>query len=276
MRILVLGNGYLGNRIASYLGRQHDVVLSLARIYGSSYVPLYDRKYDLVINAIGRAGSPNVDWCETHKEETYDANVAVPIAIATACKAREIPVLHLSSGCVFYGEAPDKRGWTELDKPNPVSFYSQTKAAAEEGLAKFDNVTSLRIRMPIDHVVSERNTICKLPKYKQVIDVTNSVTVVDDLLEVISRLIEDLPGGLVHVTNPGAISHREILEMYKQYIDPGHTCSFIDEDALVVRGLAVKKRSVCVLQTRVLDKLGIKMRVVKVAVEDSVRKLSKI
>jgi len=37
LRILVLGN-----RIASYLGKQHEVVLSLARIYGSSYVPLYD------------------------------------------------------------------------------------------------------------------------------------------------------------------------------------------------------------------------------------------
>jgi len=272
VKILVLGNGYLGNRIASYLGKQHDVVLAMSRIYTTRDVPICIRRPDVVINAIGRTGSPNVDWCETHKEETYDANVTVPMAVATACKAREIPVLHLSSGCVFYGEAPDKRGWTELDKPNPISYYSQTKAAAEEGLKAFSNVTSLRIRMPIDHVVSERNTICKLPKYKQVIDVTNSVTVVDDLLEVIGQILDRLPGGLVHVTNPGAISHREILELYEQHVDPSHTCTFIDEDALVV----TKKRSTCVLQTKVLDKLGIKMRDARVAVEDSMRKLANV
>lgn len=274
MRILVLGNGYLGNRIASYLGKQHDVVMAMSRIYIARDVPIVIREPDVVINAIGRTGSPNVDWCETHKEETYDANVVVPVAIATACSKKQIPVLHLSSGCVFYGEAPDKRGWTETDKPNPVSFYSQTKAAAEEGLAKFDNVTSLRIRMPIDHVVSERNTLCKLSKYKQVIDVKNSVTVVDDLLEVISKLLalKKLPGGLIHVTNPGVISHREILKLYQQHIDSDHTCSFISEDDLAV----VKKRSTCVLQTKVLDKLGIKMRDVNVAVEDSVRKLAHV
>ena len=29
--------------------------------------------------------------------------------------------------------------------------------------------------------------------------------------------------GTINLTNPGLISHNEILEMYKQYVDPGFT-----------------------------------------------------
>jgi dTDP-4-dehydrorhamnose reductase len=36
-------------------------------------------KPDVVINAAGKTGKPNVDWCEDHKEETLRSNDTGPL-----------------------------------------------------------------------------------------------------------------------------------------------------------------------------------------------------
>jgi hypothetical protein len=123
--------------------------------------------------------------------------------------------------------------------------------------------------MPIDGTPGARNLITKLAGYREVIDVENSVTVVDDLVAVVRVLVDRRATGIFHATNPGTVRHRDLLRMYREIVDPSHRYTLIPEDELVARGLAVHARSNCILASPRLAELGIAMRPVELALRDA-------
>jgi dTDP-4-dehydrorhamnose reductase len=212
-----------------------------------------------VINAAGKTGRPNVDWCETHQTETMRSNVTGALNVAEACAEAKTYLLHLGSGCIFYGPSPSPGGWLEDDHANPTSFYSRSKYAADLMLSKLPNVGIARLRMPIGDRPDPRNLITKLAGYTQVVDVGNSVTVVSDLIRVIGQLVELRAEGVFHVVNPGVMRHRDLLRLYQEEVSPGRQWEFIEEEQLVARGLAAKTRSNCILASPRLKALGIEL-----------------
>lgn len=257
MKIVVFGNGFLGNRIAKTIpGAQ----LSHAKITDRISVQHALRGADAVVNAAGKTGRPNVDWCESNVAETLWSNVAGAVTLAEECVAAGVHLIHLGSGCVFYGRSPHQDGaWREGDFANSKSVYSRSKYAADLALSCFPGVAIVRLRMPVDGVPGPRNLITKLAGYKQVIDVENSITVVDDLVEVVRQLAERRATGIFHATNTGVVSHRQILGLYRELVDPTYEVEFIGEDELVSRGLAIAPRSNCVLASTRLEEIGIRM-----------------
>ena len=268
MTTVVFGAGFLGQRFARELP---DATLSHVDVTDRDAVAgaIREARADVVINAAGKTGRPNVDWCETHREDTWRSNVLGALVLAEACEVAGAFLLHVGSGCVFYGPSPRPGGWREDDPANPVSYYSRSKYAADLLLAPRSDVAVLRIRMPVDAAVHPRNLITKLAGYPQVIDVENSITVIDDLVGVIAALARRRVGGGFHATNPGTVRHRDLLALYRQRVDPTHRCALIEEDELVARGLATAPRSNCVLASARLGALGITMRPVEVALADA-------
>lgn len=276
-RVLIFGGGFLGKRLAAALSAD----LTTADICDRRQVNVALESWcpEIVVNAAGKTGRPNVDWCESNREETYRANVLGPLTLASACREMGAHLVHLGSGCIFYGsaprDAPDKwndPGWREDDHANPVAYYSKTKYAADLVLDGLSGVAVVRLRMPIDGVPHARNLITKLAGYARVIDVVNSVTVVDDFVKIVAGLIEKRAEGIFHAVNPGAVSHREILRLYREVVDPEHRCEFIDEAELVASGLAEKRRSNCVLADTKLAAMGLGMRPIDEALPDVMRK----
>jgi dTDP-4-dehydrorhamnose reductase len=275
MKILILGNGYIGNRCAK---AWPEAELCNKRINNvDDMLNILDEyKPDVVFNTIGVKGQPNVDWCETHQMETMWGNTVIPIMIAKACSEKDTYLLHIGSGCVFYGESPDPKGWTENDFANPQATYSKSKYAADLALSEFANVGIARIRMPLDNIPSPSNIIDKLVKYEKIIDVANSLTVIEDMIDACYKLMEKKATGIFHITNPDTIKHKEIIDMYKELVDDSITKEWINEDDLVKQGLATKKRSNNCLQSTNLTKLGIHMRPAKEAVRDTLEKYAKL
>jgi hypothetical protein len=126
--------------------------------------------------------------------------------------------------------------------------------------------------MPIDVIPSSGNLIDKLVSFSKIIDVQNSVTIIPDMVKVLKELLEKKAEGIFHVTNPGTIKHKEIIELYKKYVDPVHTNEWISNDDLVKQGLAKKGRSNNFLASENLKKVGIEMREVHEAMEDLMKK----
>lgn len=271
MKVLVFGRGFLGQRFARDLP---GAVLHAADIADEPSVraALEEHRPDAVINAAGKTGRPNVDWCETHQEQTYRSNVEGALVLARQCAHAGAYLLHLASGCIFYGPSPSPGGWREDDFANPKAFYSRTKYAADLVLSRLPNVGIARLRMPIDHEPGDRNLITKLARYPKVIDVENSVTFVDDLMSVAASLVERRAAGMFHVTNPGTMRHRDLIGLYKAVVDPRHACELIREEDLVTLGLADVGRSNCVLASENLAKLGISMRPVELALRDTMQR----
>lgn len=213
--------------------------------YSAVSAYLTEQKPDIVINAAGKTWSPNIDRCETHKEETMITNVNGAVNVACVSKLLGIYNVYIGSGCIYQWDNNGK-GFAETDTPNYVwSFYSWTKVKAQELLEPFD-VLQLRIRMPILSKPNPRNFIDKIAKYSHVINEGNSVTVVDDMLEAMKVLIEQKVTGIMNMVNPGVLYHHDMLALYKEIVDPNHSFTSISMEELTQK-FTCAGRSNCVL-----------------------------
>lgn len=264
MKVVLFGaRGYLG---AQFLHLYKDVVAPSVDIADRSAVAqvLDAEKPDVVINAAGKTGRPNVDWCEDHKEETLHANVTGPLVLLEECLKRGVYLVHLSSGCIYSGDNNGK-GYSEEDQPNFAgSYYSRTKAWSEALLGEFP-VLILRLRMPFDDSWNERSLIVKVSKFAKVNDVENSVTYLPDFLKAASILIDKRKTGIYNLVNPGVMSPYKIIELYKEIVDPSHSAERVPLQELST--LSKVGRSNCMLSTQKLESEGISL----LSVEEAVR-----
>ncbi|MEK6928693.1 MAG: sugar nucleotide-binding protein [Nanoarchaeota archaeon] len=259
---LILGNGYMGNRIFKNL---KDSIMSNRRIGNIDSVDNEIKKYkpEVVLNCIAKTGRPNIDWCENNKEKTYFSNVIVPHYIAKVCSFYGKKMVHISTG-YFYDGNKNGEGYSEKDEPNSINnYYNFTKFEAEKRLQNFDNVLQLRINMPSDKIPHERNLITRLLGYKKIVKSYNSITIVDDFIKILKYLIKKDSRGIFNVVNEGIISFDEILDMYSEISGISKKYELITQDEL---NSAVKaKRSACILSVKKLEGSGINVPNIKVS-----------
>jgi dTDP-4-dehydrorhamnose reductase len=243
---LVFGGktGWIGGMLIELLQQQGKTFhLAESRTYNRESVLAEIEKYKPthILNAAGVTGRPNVDWCEDNKLETIRTNVLGTLTIADLADLKGIHHLLYATGCIF--EYDDAHPWggpgfLEEDSPNfHGSFYSHTKALCEDFLKNYSNTCVLRVRMPISDDLSPRSFVTKIVKYDRVVDVPNSMTVLTDLLPVSLIMAERGLTGIYNFCNPGAISHNEVLALYKKYIDPEYTWRnfTIEEQDLILK-----------------------------------------
>ena len=137
-------------------------------------------------------------------------------------------------------------------------------------LQNYSNLLQLRVRMPLSDDLNPRNFITKISKYErvlfyfffvicdlfvfniqkillsnlfalffllmmiiiiiQVVNIPNSMTILHDLLPLSIKMSLKKLTGVYNFTNPGVVSHNQILDLYKKYIDPSFTYSNFTEE----------------------------------------------
>lgn len=109
--------------------------------------------------------------------------------------------------------------------------------------------------MPVSDDLHHRNFVTKIIRYDRVVDIPNSNTILHDLLPASIILAEHGETGVYNFTNPGAISHNEVLTLFKKIVRP-ELCweNFtLEEQAKVIKA----GRSNCTLDaTKLVSKLG--------------------
>jgi 3,5-epimerase/4-reductase len=266
MNVLIFGGkGYMGQE---FLRLYPGAVAPSVDIADSTAVAkaLEEHKPDIVINTAGKTGRPNIDWCEEHKEETVRSNITGPLVLLDECAKRDIYFVHLGSGCIYEGDNGGK-GFTEEDPANYMgSFYSRTKAYCDQILREFPMLI-LRLRMPFDGSVHERNLLSKISKYPRVLDTENSLTYMPDFFAAAMALIEKRKTGIYNIVNPGTMSPFRIMEMYKEIVNPTHEFEKLTMDQL--SEVATTGRSNCMLNGEKLASEGIEMRSAEEAVREA-------
>lgn len=229
--VLFYGNkGWIGQKIIAILKEQeHTVYEGKARIEEREKVnaEIESCKPDYIINSAGIIGKPNVEWCETHQQETIRSNVLGLTNLVDLAYLHNIHITNIATGCIYvYDEKHplgSSIGFTEDEKPNfSGSFYSKTKVLVEELILVYPNVLNLRVRLPVAQDFSQNSFIGKIINYKKLVNIPNSMSVLEDLLPLIPEMLERKLIGNYNFVNPGTISHHEVIELYKQYIDPNH------------------------------------------------------
>jgi dTDP-4-dehydrorhamnose reductase len=309
--IFLLGaSGYVGQAFAVELKRRgwEFAPVSRAKLDYTRFdvllAALRDTKPAFVINCAGYTGKPNVDACEDHKAGTLAGNTLLPQTIAHACAAAGVPWGHVSSGCIYTGAkvlkggktliepdmtTPEFRallkkdpgaicGFTEDDTPNfsfrspPCSFYSGTKALAEEAIGGVGEGYLWRLRIPFDEFDSARNYVSKVQRYAKVYDNVNSLSHRGDFAHACLDLLEGrAPFGTYNVTNPGFVSTRQVVEMIQRILKPARRFEFWASDEEFYRQAAKTPRSNCVLDVSKLLATDVRLRPVEEALEASLR-----
>ena len=181
---------------------------------------------------IGNKEYPTIDYLEEKGKifENVRDNLFSPIILADICKHKNIHFTYLGTGCIFtfdelHPYEQEANGFTECSIPNFFgSGYSTVKGFTDRLMELYkDTALTLRIRMPITGEINPRNFITKIINYKKICSIKNSMTVLPELLPFIVRLMENKTVGKLNFTNPGLISHNEILEMYKEIVDTKFT-----------------------------------------------------
>src|SRR5207249_3310717 len=99
------------------------------------------------------------------------------------------------------------------------------------------------------------------------ISIPNSMTVLPELLPLVIDMSKRQITGSINLTNPGAISHKEILDMYKEIVDPSFTYEIMDLEEF--KKYAVAGRSNNYLETTKLQKLYPNVTPIKEAIRQT-------
>ncbi len=309
--ILLLGaSGYIGQAFERELQRRGVPFRSLSRRqvdytqFETLRKFLSETRPSFLVNAAGYTGKPNVDACETARADTLQGNTLFPLTLAHACAVANVPWGHVSSGCIYAGAwvtengqrceekdlmRPELRGllgsnrnaitgFLEGDEPNfsfrrpPCSFYSGTKALAEEALAGASQAYVWRLRIPFDEIDNARNYLTKVQRYSKVYDNVNSLSHRGDFVRACLDLWERrAPFGTYNVTNPGFVTTRQVIERIEKTLRPDRKFEFWADDEEFYKVAAKTPRSNCVLDVSKLLATGVKLRSVEEALEDSLQ-----
>ena len=190
--------------------------------------------------------------------ENVRDNLFSPLVMGLLAKKYNFHLTYLGTGCIFKYDATHtnaETGFTRDDVPNFFgSAYSTVKGYTDELMHMLDKtldapVLNLRIRMPIVGVHHARNFITKITQYDRVCSMPNSMTVLEECLPAALQMAEAKIRGTVNLTNPGVISHNEILTMYREIVDPTFTWqNFSQQEQLQI--LSADRSNNCLDTTR--------------------------
>jgi dTDP-4-dehydrorhamnose reductase len=220
-RILITGaNGLLGQRAVDFYSLHKNFELlalsieSVPIIKTVEYVAcditdregikkiIFDFCPDFILNT---AAYTNVDKSESCRETAWKVNVKAVEYIAEAARAIDAHIIHLSSDYIFDG----KNGpYSENAVPNPLGYYGRTKLASENALRISGTIyTILRTNVLYGSTLHTKPDFVKWlvkalnnnEKINVVTDQFNNPTFIEDLVQVISKVIEFKKSGLYHV-----------------------------------------------------------------------------
>ena len=230
MKILIFGyKGWIGSQILELLkSNNNEIITTDIRADNSKEIEdlIISTNPDRIISVIGRTYGDNINSIDYLEQKgklkiNINDNLYSPFILAFLSNKYNIHLTYMGTGCIFNGY--DKE-YNENDEPDFFgSSYSIVKGFTDKIMHLYDNVLNVRIRMPISNdLFSNRNFINKIVNYKKICNMNNSMTVLPDLLPLLIDMIIKKETGTINLVNPGAITHNEILEIYKENINPEH------------------------------------------------------
>ena len=266
MKIFITGGrGMVGNFLTRAFIERGDDVYSPSR----EELDITDRrktiesiknfKPDILVHC---AAFTDVDGCEINKNRAYLTNAIGTQYVAEGCAEVNCKMVYFSTDFVFDGKKDSP--YSEMDTPNPLSIYGETKLLGEYYVSHF-----LRkfLILRVSRIFGEkgRNFASSLPvlmkKEKKIVltdDLINSPTYVVDLVNAVMFLIKKDVSGIVNVCNKGecswygyAMKIKEILKIEDVELIPVKFDEFNSKKA--------KRPNYSVLNTTLLEMLGFSM-----------------
>ncbi len=224
-RILITGvSGLLGINLAQEKMSTHEVIgVDRGKLVSPPFKIL---KADLLtagaVDSILDSAQPNwlvncaaladIDACEDNPELARLLNTDLPAQLAKACVKRGVRLLHLSTDAVFDGQRDGF--YSELDVPNPLGVYAQTKLDGERSvLTESPSAIVARVNF-YGWSLSGKRSLAEffhnnLTNNKSMSGFTDAIfcpMLVNDTARVLIKMLQKGVSGLYHVVGPQAMS----------------------------------------------------------------------
>ena len=275
MKLLIFGSkGWIGRQFCEYLDENNILYIeSDSRADNEKDVEkeILEHLPSNIISLIGRTYGENfntIDYLEQPGKlvENIRDNLYAPIILSILCERYNIHYTYMGTGYIFEYNDEGKKN-NEDDLPNFFgSSYSIVKGYTDRLQHMYSkNTLNLRIRMPIINYDHDRNFITKITNYDYVCSVPNSMTVLHDMYPIMLDMIKKNITGTFNMCNKGAITHNEILELYKTHVDNDFTWkNFTIEEQ---NKILLSKRSNIELSTEKLYELYPNIPDIKTSIE---------
>jgi dTDP-4-dehydrorhamnose reductase len=220
MRILVTGaSGLLGLNMALEASKQHEVFGSVNRnvikttnftvVQSDLTIPdsledlFTESRPDWVINCAALA---NLEACEADPVLAEQLNSDLPEKLANLVAKGGARLVHISTDAVFDGK---RGGYSEKDKPNPLSLYAKTKFDGEQAvLAANPNAIVARVNLFGWSLSGKRslaewffNNLSENNRIMGFTDVFFCPLLATDLAQTVLQMLENGLQGLYHVVS---------------------------------------------------------------------------
>lgn len=222
-KILIFGNGQIGNFYKNYFDiKSVNSTISDANIRNVEEIEKAVDNYKPTV-VINTAAQTNLEWCASNRLDSFHDNVLGADNVAQVCDTNGIYFIHFSSGCIM-ASVDENDTKKETDIPDPISYYSWTKVWSENLIAfkkspDFKYLV-LRPRQPVSAQVNYKNMLMKLLTFTKFIDIPNSGTVIEDLMDWTKILIDKRFTGTLNVANTGWTTPYQIGLLLKKHILP--------------------------------------------------------
>ena len=249
------GSGLLGSNILKLVPKKFEVFGSFNKnkIFFKNIsllkIDLSDKKQINVIKElkpdciIHCAALVNLDECEKNPENAYKQNVVSTENIVNVTEEINCFLIHISTDAVYDGT---KGNYSEIDKPNPINVYGNTKLEAEE-IIKTSNIEYCIVRTNIygwniidkfslaEWMIDRLENGEELPAFR---DIQFTPILVNNLAQALFNIYDNKIQGILNVSGSQSCSKFEfarniadIFHFNKNLIKPVN----IDEIKLIAR-----------------------------------------
>ncbi len=193
-------------------------------------------KPDLIIHA---AAATDIEWCETHRIESYKINSQATDIISKAANRISARVIYISTDFVFDGK---KGNYKENDDTNPINVYGKTKLAGERFVLKYKGNLVIRTNIygidPFNTKLSFASFIVKNLREGKEIQVAEdqfyNPIFADQLSKYIAKYFQKSQTGIVNITCS------DVTNRYKFCMD---VCEIFNLDKALVKPVKLKQLS---------------------------------
>jgi dTDP-4-dehydrorhamnose reductase len=229
-KILVVGNGFLGNNLSDQISKTDNIVLSTyfsqnadnkikldIRDLKSCSKVISKFEPDTIINCSART---DIDFLEKNSQICYDVNSEGVKNLAIVAAKYKKKFIQISTDSVFDGITGQ---YFEEDKPNPINNYAKSKALAEKYVSEIcTDYTIVRTNFYgfgmkknnlLDWILNNLKSNKKIMGFN---DVFFSPVEISNLNEIILDLTKLNHNGILHLASDEKISKFEFI---KQVLD---------------------------------------------------------
>jgi len=217
MNIIIFGsNGMLGNYVASYLSKSHNIIKITRKDYDiekntlkelHNLLKLHSTTNDIVINCSGII--PQSSNNKISRKKYLTINSTFPIALSVAAEVNNYRMIHISTDGVFSG---NRGNYNENDEHDSTSDYGASKSIGE-----LCNTTIIRTSI-IGEEQSNKSLLewVRSNKNKKIDGFTNQfwngITCLQ-LAKIISKIISNniFWIGVRHLHSPSSISKHDLI-----------------------------------------------------------------